>query len=80
MVPDPPTARPTFGAPRDDTRPWWRLQPGRPATLHGGTCIDWPAGRHPEGWTFHTRPEVKRLLARPDEVIPCPKCRPWVSL
>jgi hypothetical protein len=87
--PDPPTARPTHGAPALDIVPWWRLEPSvrgedgtmvRRSVIHGGTCIDWPAGRHPRGWTFHTRPEVRRLLSRPDEVIPCPKCRPWIGL
>lgn len=86
---DPPTAMPTHGVPRDDERPWWRLQPGergedgtmaQKSVIHGGTCIDWPPGRHPEGWLFVTRPEVKRLLTRPDEVVACPKCRPWIGL
>lgn len=88
-LPDPPGAMSTHGVPRIDTVPWWRLQPGerdqdgrmvRRSVVHGGTCIDWPAGRHPRGWSFHTRPEVRRLLARPDEVVPCPKCRPWIGL
>jgi Family of unknown function (DUF6233) len=88
-LPDPPTVSPTHGVPARDDQPWWRLQPGRrgqdgqmlqPSVVHGGTCADWPAGRHPPGWTFHTRAEVKRLLDRPDEVVPCEKCRPRVGL
>lgn len=88
-LPDPPGAMSTHGVPRIDTVPWWRLQPGerdqdgrmaRPSVIHGGTCVDWPVGRHPRGWSFHTRPEVRRLLARPDEVQACPKCRPWIGL
>jgi hypothetical protein len=87
--PDPPTVRAGHGPPRLDDLPWWRLQPGergedgtmtRRSVIHGGTCIDWPAGRHPAGWSFHPRPEVRRLLSRPDEVTPCPKCRPWIGL
>lgn len=88
-VEDPPDVRSTHGPPRDDEGRWWRLQPGKRAedgtmirrsTVHGGTCVDWPPGRHPEGWIHLTRPEVRRLLERPDEVTPCPKCRPWTSL
>lgn len=82
MVPDPPTVNATFGAPRDDTRPWWRLQagqPGRLATLHGGTCVDWPPGRHPQGWRFLTRPQARAALDQGD-AEPCSKCRPWISL
>lgn len=87
--PDPPVVRASHGAPKSDDQPWWRLQPGerdadghfvRPSVIHGGTCIDWPAGRHPRGWTHHTRSEIRRLLSRPDEVQPCPRCRPWITL
>jgi hypothetical protein len=86
---DPPDVRSNHPAPRDDEGRWWRLQPGvraedgtmaRKSVIHGATCIDWPPGRHPPGWTFHSRPEARRLLERPDEVIPCPQCRPWIGL
>ena len=87
-VEDDPTARPSFGVPKSDTRPWWRLQPGmvadgkfvRRSTIHGGTCRDWPAGRHPPNWMHLTRPEVRRLITRPDEVQYCPVCRPWIGV
>lgn len=89
MIPDPPEVSATHGPPATDDRPWWRLQPGqraedgtmaRKSVVHGGTCIDWPAGRHPEGWSFHSRAEAKRLLTRPDEVVACPNCMPWIRL
>jgi len=88
-VPDPVGANGSMGAPVGDERIWWRLQPGvrgadgtmeRRSVMHGGTCADYSAGRHPEGWSFHTRPQVRTFLSRPDEVIPCPKCsRGWIS-
>jgi hypothetical protein len=86
---DPPDVLSTHGAPRSDEARWWRLQPGeragdgtmvRLSVVHRATCVDWPPGRHAPGWSFHTRPEARRLLERDDEVIPCPKCRPRSSL
>lgn len=87
--PDPHDVSATHGVPADDFTRWWRLQPGKRgqdgrmsprSVVHGGTCADWPAGRAPQGWVWLTRPEANRLLDRPDEVVPCEKCRPWVGL
>lgn len=89
-LPDPVAASPTRGVPwQGSIRPWWRLEPGergddgrmtRRSIIHGGTCARWRSGRHPPNWSFHPRDEVQRLLTRPDEVMPCPVCRPWIGL
>jgi hypothetical protein len=79
----------SMGPPHTEDGLWWRLQPGRRdgegcmvrrSVVHGGSCIDWPPGRAPADWTYHSRAEVRRLLARPDEVVACPRCQPDLML
>lgn len=87
-VPAPPGFSPTEGVPKTDSTIWWRLQPGergpdgkwiRRGIVHGGTCGRWPSGRTPPGWTYHTKPQVKEMLAQPKDFIPCPLCcRGWL--
>lgn len=87
-LPDPITHHATAGPPRTDTGVWWRLWPGvkengrfvRRSVLHGGTCRDWPPGRHPPGALFLNRVQAREALAHPDEVVECPLCRPRWSI
>lgn len=82
-VPAPPGFNASMGTPRDDTRVWWRLQPGergpdgswiRRGIVHGGTCSRWPTGRAPADWTYHNRAQAKAMLDQPQDYIPCPTC------
>jgi hypothetical protein len=64
--------------PSDDSIRWWKLAPGRPATLHRGDCT-----------TAGTGPTITRSMARAaltDErdgaatAVACGHCRPDIGL
>lgn len=79
-VPTPLHVRPaSMAPPKDDDALWWRLQPGTPPIVHGGGCADWPPGRAPRGWTYHSRTQVRQLLADGTAVC-CPRCQPDLGL